>query len=81
MNGKLNDGGFAFPVHPNGTTMQNTGMSLRDYFAAKAMQGIVSTHDSDGEWTGPGDLTSNKLMAETAYAISDAMIKAREEIK
>lgn len=38
------DGGNAFPaMYPNA---HNTGMSLRDYFAAKAMQGIQSLQDN-----------------------------------
>ena len=57
----------------------NVNMSLRDYFAAKAMQGLVSAHNSDGTWTGCGDMEMNKIMSETAYSIADAMLKAREE--
>ena len=45
------------------------GMDLRDYFAAKAMQAIVSRKDfvfEDGTW-------------ENIYDIADAMLKARKE--
>jgi hypothetical protein len=55
----------------------NVNMSLRDYFAAKAMQGLVSAHNQEGIWTGCGDETSNRIMSETAYEIADAMIDAR----
>jgi len=43
-------------------------MKLRDYFAAQAMQGICARANWSAEST-----------AETAYAIADAMMKARGE--
>ena len=46
-----------------------TGMSLRDYFAAKAMQGILANPDIDGY---PEDY------AKKAYQYADAMLKARQ---
>ena len=39
---KKNDGGYAFPMEATDATAWrdcNQGMTLRDYFAAKAMQG------------------------------------------
>ena len=47
------------------------GLELRDYFAAKAMQGICSTLDGDYEsyWS---------VIAEDAYKMADAMLKQRE---
>ena len=71
-----NDGGPAFPS--NYTTTFN-GMSLRDYFAAKAMQGLISACNSEGIWTGCGDKKMNDNMAITAYMVADSMLKAREE--
>jgi hypothetical protein len=47
------------------------GMTLRDYFAAKAMQGYLS----DSEWLAE---VSPRGTAEAAYRVADAMIKARE---
>jgi hypothetical protein len=46
------------------------GMTLRDYFAAKAMQGFLSAQDCG--W-------AVDEMAGAAYAIADAMLKAREQ--
>jgi hypothetical protein len=48
----------------------NNGMELRDYFAAKAMQALVTgqPHDAD-HWN---------LEAVTAYEIADLMMEARE---
>ena len=45
------------------------GMTLRDYFAAKAMQAILS----DPSYSSPDD-----KLAEASYWIADAMLKARE---
>lgn len=46
-------------------------MTLRDYFAAQAMTGLL-TAEVVGEY-------SNEHVAEIAYRIADAMLKAREE--
>ena len=46
-------------------------MTLRDYFAAKAMQGMLA-----GTLT-PDSLWSQDEVAETAYNMADAMLKAR----
>ena len=43
------------------------GMSLRDYFAAKAMQGLIA-----------GGSTDRHQIAQAAYIVSDAMINARK---
>lgn len=45
-------------------------MSLRDYFAAKAMQGFLSCDSTALCWD---------EVADEAYAIADAMLKAREQ--
>lgn len=47
-----------------------SGMTLRDYFAAKAMQGICAHEVTWG--------LSNKNIAATAYEMADKMLKARE---
>jgi hypothetical protein len=46
-------------------------MTLRDYFAAKAMQGYLS----DSEWLAE---VSPQGTAEAAYRVADAMLRARE---
>jgi hypothetical protein len=51
------------------TTHYNAGMTLRDYFAAKAMQSLLSS-DYGGEGCNG--------VAIDAYDIADAMMKARE---
>ena len=63
----------AFPLVAKDKTgmMINMGMSLRDYFAAKAMQAIVSR--------GIVNEVPLEIYATNAYKMSDAMLKAREE--
>ena len=59
-----------------------TGMTLRDYFAAKAMQSFCSDHKwrdkntPDYPFLDRGTLESNAAIA--AYKQADAMLKARE---
>lgn len=48
----------------------NEGMTLRDYFAAKAMQGLLS----DPDWRQDMDFDDTAL---AAYKQADAMMKAR----
>lgn len=73
----INDGGPAFPL----TLKDNyelghlyaqgvTGMSLRDYFAAKAMQGMLC-HQASFE--------NVEKTAQWAYEQADSMLKAREQ--
>jgi hypothetical protein len=57
---------------------QYNGMTLRDYFAAKAMQVILQSQYEDGIYVGDGDNDSEHLCARSAYIMADAMLKARE---
>lgn len=73
-------GGPAFPVHPGmasalGCIPSSTdaGMSLRDYFAAKAMQGILSA-GRDPQYGGQ----SMSDLANASYEIADHMLEARK---
>jgi hypothetical protein len=63
----------AFPLHNHGAQtlgLPVTGMTLRDYFAAHLMQGICAGS--------PSMVWANKRLAEEAYDLADAMLKARE---
>lgn len=67
-------GGPAFPDH-EGQYDYTGGMTLRDYFAAKAMQGMLS---NPGMW----DLLNERhaqSVAKDAYIMADAMLKARND--
>lgn len=82
----MNDGGPAFPViknifkpdpkFPDGPvyhvgTEPCYGISIRDYFAAKAMQGMYANVGCNS-W-------ADATLAERAFLIADEMLKAREK--
>ena len=60
----------AFPVTDRNAGPASGGMTLRDYFAARALQGILSSPDG-----GPDDW---QRVADAAYYAADAMMAARE---
>jgi hypothetical protein len=70
---KKPDGGAAFPVDSNSDTpgFTNTGMSLRDYFAAAALPALLSAE------LGSDARTVEKALARAAYRLADAMIAER----
>jgi hypothetical protein len=53
-------------------------MTLRDYFAAKAMQVILKDQYEDGIYVGDIENDSEDMCASSAYVMADAMLKARE---
>lgn len=65
---RLDTGGPAFPTVA-GQTVYSNGMSLRDYFAGQALAGLLA-NDSE---------TAFGVLACSAYAAADAMLKARAE--
>jgi len=66
-------GGPAFPAPAGVSHITEQGMTLRDYFAAKCMQGILAgSGDEDGFVSYDAD-----ALAEQAYVMADAMLKAR----
>jgi hypothetical protein len=97
MSDKIKDGGPAFPqpCTDQGYSanspydMAGGGMSLRDYFAAKAMQALISAGefiiDSDEDI----EMSDGKVLkkvtrpriqgTETAFKFADAMLEAREK--
>lgn len=74
---KIKDGGPAFPLPgwqdvpwPKGTPADfGTGMTLRDYLAAKAMEGLIAC----GKYR-----FDAAECAEEAFKFADAMLSARE---
>ena len=61
---EFKDGGPAFPEEFG----NEPGMTLRDYFAAKAMQVFIANNDTDWDQD-----------VQDAYAIADKMLKEREK--
>jgi len=80
---KINDGHSAFPWSDCG--LRAPGMTMRDYFAAKAMQGMLAVPDDQRY----GDRADKTLsieqwqqwcvtgVVEHAYRVADAMIRVR----
>ena len=60
----------AFPSHH--PMIDSHGMTLRDYFAAKALAGMMGSRDPRSPRFHPED------DAAYVYAVADAMLKARE---
>ena len=72
----MSDSCFAFPFTPTDRGGQcaptETGMTLRDYFAAKAMQGYVSLFGVVA-----GNAPTDEDIARYSYDLADAMLAAR----
>lgn len=75
-----NTGGPAFPVSHDMALvagLQNAyGMTLRDYFAAKALPVVIT------DWLNTGDIFQDpeipEVIARDCYIVADAMLKARQ---
>jgi hypothetical protein len=70
MNTNTNDGGPAFPTQ-NGTR-NDPGMSLRDWFAGMALQGMLASCRPGYSYQIAEDATSE------AFRYADAMLSARD---
>ena len=62
---------FPFVAEDDTGMMINMGISQRDYFAAKAMQGMLAACTG---WSEAGI----ERLAKCSYSTADAMMKARE---
>lgn len=69
---KENNGGPAYP------TQGCEGLTVRDYFAAKAMQGWLASYPESNQH--PVATHHENMVAELSYLMADAMLKAREEL-
>jgi hypothetical protein len=65
------DGGTAFP-----TEYHDRGLTMRDYFAAAALQGLLAKYGNAEEERSYGTI----VQASTCYEYADAMLAARKEI-
>lgn len=75
---KIDDGGNAFPIQASeasGAEYAHVGMTLRDYFAAAAIDTLYS------RVTRGNEERQMEACARVCYQIADAMIKARSEGK
>lgn len=62
---------FAWQSPITGKTTVNQGMTLRDYFAAKAMQAIITNHKLEE--------CDDFIVAANAYQLADFMLKERDK--
>lgn len=69
---KENNGGPAYP------TQGYEGLTVRDYFAAKAMQGWLESYPESNQH--PVVTHHENMVAELSYLMADAMLKAREVV-
>ena len=70
MSNTNTNGGPAFPILQDGCQFPRAeGMTLRDYFAAKAMQSYLLDKDRDS--------FTFEQWAQASYKMADAMLKAR----
>ena len=83
MTNQINDGGPAFPhkrqIRCNGEVIDSEmepGMTLRDYFAAAALQGLLGNSEFHVETDVESEIPN--AIATYAYQAADAMLKARE---
>ena len=68
----------AFPINDFPYKESHDGLSMRDYFAAKAMQAILADQYATGLYVGDLDNDSEVVAANSAYIMADAMMKERE---
>jgi len=72
----MNESAFPYAYFDKQLNQTRTmyGMNLRDYFAAKAMQGLIASPRG----TPDGSDATDVYYAKCAYLVADAMLKARE---
>jgi hypothetical protein len=57
-------------------------MTLRDYFAAKAMQGLIANHISHAaimKIANGAGISEESALAKMSYIVADGMMKGREQ--
>ena len=75
----MKDGGPAFPQNRDNYSGADVGISMRDYFASAALQGISArgwVHFADGDRIG-----MKEEIVELCYQVADAMLAEREKSK
>lgn len=76
------NGGPAFPcdaiANGRGGFVCSDGMTLRDYFAAKAMQIMWDAYDKGYCGLNNQDAPNIEIISQSAYQMADAMLEARK---
>ena len=74
----MNESAFPWSVDDGKKIIGNKGMTLRDYFAAKAIQSLM-TNFLAKELDLEDPMGWQEGLAMDAYSMADAMLKARTE--
>ncbi len=79
----LNPSAFPNDIHEsmNDSEYKHKGMTLRDYFAAKAMQGMIQDEKLREMFALKGNQSNTDwmdILSENSFYIADAMLKQRE---
>jgi hypothetical protein len=70
---------FAFPSSPTERASLSMGMSLRDYFAAKALRALIESGRSGAEeWNSAREGKIDET-CQVAYRLADRMMEEREK--
>lgn len=84
MSAPINDGGPAFPwediKHTTGEPNPSSGMTLRDWFAGKALPAVIAGMQSGEIGRHPVAGIGASGFAASAYDIADAMLAARKKV-
>ena len=80
MSAPINDGGSAFPMTTEWAIKENNGMTLRDYFAAKAMVAICSSN-AISTFIVKVKEELPITISSMAYSLADAMLAERNNRK
>lgn len=75
-----NSNAFPLAIPADCVTEPGQGMTLRDYFAAKAMQGMITLYGKpvkhETEW---GSTDQFEDYSKASYKMADAMLKERQK--
>lgn len=69
----IHDGGQAFPMSKRDDAL--SGMSLRDYFAGKALEGLIACPGTGSGGQSESDVAD--YFAQCSYLYADAMLRER----
>ena len=74
----MNESAFPWAVDDGQKIVGNKGMTLRDYFAAKAMEGLIAHEQKASHLSGANIGDFDARVAFAAYRYADAMISRRQ---
>ena len=84
MSTERNDGGPAFPrplskLSPEEFSVEQDGMSLRDWFAGMALQGLLAATEPDDYGKSSIDDGVRACLVRESFRAADAMLEARKQ--